>query len=76
MPRLICHVSGGDWNDAGFEILEIPDTMDLEQLKNSFKKWRKNHKLGETFYTFATWAEKHGAIQPTQIIEYINDEDL
>jgi len=39
--RLIA-IMGGDWLDASVDFLEIPDGMDIKEMKLKYDKWYKN----------------------------------
>ena len=40
--RLVAIMGGGDWYDASVEHLEIPDDMNLDEMKAARDKWYKN----------------------------------
>lgn len=61
--RIVSIESGGDWNDASYDLLEIPNGTDLLKAKKEYDHWYKNEYLPEMkipFLGFSEWLIKNG----------------
>ncbi len=65
--RTVIITSGGDWTDAGFDVLEVPDGMDLAAEARAHRDWYKQEYLPAPvgtikYLSFAQWLKaKRGA---------------
>jgi hypothetical protein len=41
MPRVLLHLSGGDWYDAGVDYAEVPDDIDLVAERDKYNRCDK-----------------------------------
>lgn len=37
--KTVALLSGGDWADASVDLLDIPDDMDVESVKEEWREW-------------------------------------
>lgn len=37
--KTVALLGGGDWNDASVEILDIPDDMDIDEVRKEWQEW-------------------------------------
>ena len=66
--KTIALFGGGDWEDASIALLDIPDDMDVEEMKTRWRVWYEefycpNYKVGKKpkFKTVVDLMLEHGA---------------
>ena len=73
MKRVIV-LSGNDWNDAGYKLLNIPDDMNLKEQEAAYERWyRKEYCTDRAtipFVSFEHWLELKGANEMNDVEEY------
>jgi hypothetical protein len=67
---VIC--SGGDWNDAGFKVLEVPDQVDMNDAKAQYDLWRstQDNKPRDPHVFFVDWLKQEKGCKDSQIEEF------
>jgi hypothetical protein len=77
--KLVALMGGGDWADASVDHLVIPESMNLDEQKQAWRKWydeeycpalHRNEK--PTYLGLSEWLVKNGARKATEtdVVEF------
>lgn len=69
MTKIVAILGGGDWADASVEHIEVPNGMDLEVERNTYREWLRNTTSGACF-SFAGFLKTRGATDTDKVEEY------
>lgn len=75
--KIIAIMGGGDWFGASVDYIEIPENMDLGDMKNRYDAWYNDeycsqYRAGKkpVYKTFTSYLLEHGAIDTDKVEEY------
>ena len=77
MTKRLAIIGGGDWYDASFDLLNLPDDVDLRTVEDEYKQWKKENwspgnYIGHEgkYINFPEWLRVFKGATDSDVIEY------